>query len=59
MREIPSIVKELRNAENQQKSDMGISIEKGTKHDLTHIKKNSITIEDLLDDLWFDIWRFF
>jgi hypothetical protein len=55
MRDIPSIVEELRNNEaynaNQIQDDQIIN------NDTEMKKQNKLNADDSLDDLWFDMWK--
>ena len=56
MREIPSIVQELKNAELCK--DDSTDIQKNDEYNMKDCNENnSLTADDYLDDLWFHMYR--
>ena len=58
MKKIPSIVKELRDAEKDEEFHKVTKPEPEKITNSSQLKKEIITTDDILDDMWFDLWRF-
>jgi hypothetical protein len=57
MRDVPQIVQELRNAELCE--DDALSIQNNGEYiNRDHSENTSLAVDDYLDDIWFNMYRF-